>query len=385
MSLCNSCRKRQGLDEGNYLRTANPCFICNDLMNKLGTINDALVHKVNEEYDFNTFQIGISLPSAYLEREDDLRSRFRVKGKCNVKSHILKTLQEMLKNSLNKELDSFSPDLRINLSFNIRNEFFLDIVPTPVVFACKYVKKKRGMTQRKVNNGLRRDQLSNRDLQYGSLEELISEYLRHITSGIKVKFSWIGSEDKESLVLGSGRPFFAEVIKPKHRTVANHTVEWNEKGVELSVLGTSESLPRSPIGFVTKTRILVGTERIVDTNDLMRLESLTGSTIRFKNKDKILSKIVHGARVSKSSGKSFEMEVTADGGLHIKQFVGGKEYCYPNISLLLGTRCECLKFDIINVWLPNPNLPYFHTKTRTVLVSHESSYDGRCYFNSSGT
>jgi len=153
----------------------------------------------------------------------------------------------------------------------------------------------------------------------------------------------------------------------------------------LAILGTSESLPRSSLGFVIKTRILVGTERIVSMNDLMRLESLKGSTIRFKNKDKTLSKIVHGARVSKLSGKSFEMEVTADGGLHIKQFVGGKEHCYPNISLLLGTRCECLKFDIINVWVPNRNLPYFHTKTSTVLVSPKSSYDGRCYFNSSGT
>ena len=45
----------------------------------------------------------------------------------------------------------------------------------------------------------------------------MSEYLKQITSGVRVKFSWIGGEDKESLVLGKGRPFFAEIIEPKRR------------------------------------------------------------------------------------------------------------------------------------------------------------------------
>ena len=61
----------------------------------------------------------------------------------------------------------------------------------------------------------------------------MSEYLKQITSGVNVKFSWIGGEDKESLVLGKGRPFFAEIIKPKRRIIVEHNVSLNEKGIEL--------------------------------------------------------------------------------------------------------------------------------------------------------
>jgi tRNA U54 and U55 pseudouridine synthase Pus10 len=35
----------------------------------------------------------------------------------------------------------------------------------------------------------------------------------------------------------------------------------------------------------------------------------------------------------------------------IKQLVGGEEYMKPNISEILGAKCQCIIFDILDVQL----------------------------------
>jgi tRNA pseudouridine synthase 10 len=323
-------------------------------MSKLETINNALVSRVSDGYEFRTFQIGVSLPSSYVEREDNIRSRLRVKGRNSIKNQFLSNLREMFKHALNKEMDYTSPDLRIDLVINEDNEFFFDIIPTSIVLTCRYLKKRRGIPQKQTVLPIIKSQLLEDDShceQSTSLEEVVSEYLKQITSGVKVKFSWIGGEDKESLVLGKGRPFFAEIIKPKRRIITEHNISLKEKGIELFVLSASKNLPQYPMKFVSMTRISILAERLVCSKELNCLPSLSGRTIWFRNKKRIISRDVHSVKVVNIHGKNFELEIIAEGGLHIKQFVGGKEYCEPNISTILGVKCECISFDIIDVWL----------------------------------
>jgi tRNA pseudouridine synthase 10 len=352
--LCKECRIRQGFIDRKNLEEPYECFICNNLMSKLEAINNALVSRVSDGYEFRTFQIGVSLPSSYVEREDNIRSRLRVKGRNSIKNQLLSNLREMFKHALNKEMDYTSPDLRIDLVINEDNEFFFNIIPTPIVLACRYLKKRRGIPQKQSGLPITKGQLLEDDSQCEkstSLEEVISEYLTQITSGVKVKFSWIGGEDKESLVLGKGRPFFAEIIKPKRRNITEHNISLKEKGIELFVLSASKNLPQYPMKFVSMTRISILAERLVSSKELDCLPSLSGRTIWFRNKKRIISRDVHSVKVGNIDGKNFELEIIAEGGLHIKQFVGGKEYCEPNISIMLGQKCECLIFDIIDVWL----------------------------------
>lgn len=350
ISLCKECRIRQGFIDRRNLKEANECFICNNLMSKLETINNALVSRMGEGYEFRTFQIGVSLPSSYIEREDNIRSRLRLKGRNSIKNQFLSNLREMLKHALNKEMDYISPDLRIDLIINENNEFFFNIIPTPIVLACKYLKKRRGIPQKHKGLAITKDHDSQYDNSF-SLEEVVSGYLKQLTSGANVKFSWIGGEDKESLVLGKGRPFFAEIIKPKRRIITEHNISLKENGIELFVLSASKNLPQYPMKFDSMTRVSIIAERLVSNKELECLPSLSGRTVWFRNKKRIIRRDVHSVKVGKIDGKSFDLEINAEGGLHIKQFVGGKEYCEPNVSTMLGVRCECLNFDIMDVWL----------------------------------
>ena len=54
---------------------------------------------------------------------------------------------------------------------------------------------------------------------FDSIEGKISQFLYEKFETVRVKFTWIGGEDKTSLVLGNGRPFFAKLLSPKKRHV----------------------------------------------------------------------------------------------------------------------------------------------------------------------
>jgi tRNA pseudouridine synthase 10 len=371
LSLCKECRSRQGFVDKKNRDEPNDCFICNNLMSKLGTINNSLVTKLSNEYEFRTFQIGVSLPPSYIEREDNIRSRLKIKGKNSIKNQFLSNLREMFKRALLKEIDYVCPDLKIDLLINEKNEFFFKITPTPIILACRYLKKRRGIAQKHKSLTNFRNQIlddSQRENSF-SLEEVVTEYLKQLTSGVRVKFSWIGGEDKESLVLGEGRPFFAEIIGPKRRIITEHNICLRDNGIELLVLSTYKNLPQSPMKFDSTTRVSITAERLVSTKDLECLASLSGRTIGFRNKKKIIRKAVYSVKVGKIVGKNFELEVLAEGGLHIKQFVGGKEYCEPNISAILGLKCECLNFDIMDVCLRDQSVKQVFQRPLSVKMS----------------
>ena len=50
--------------------------------------------------------------------------------------------------------------------------------------------------------------------EFNSVEGMISQYIFEKMGGTVAKFTWIGGEDKSSLVLGNGRPFFVKLQNP---------------------------------------------------------------------------------------------------------------------------------------------------------------------------
>jgi tRNA pseudouridine synthase 10 len=82
---------------------------------------------------------------------------------------------------------------------------------------------------------------------------------------------------------------------------------------------------------------------------LKKLNSLAGTEVSFESRSKMTTKKIYSAGARQIDGNNFTLTVVADGGLMIKQFVGGEEYMKPNISEILGSKCECVTFDILDV------------------------------------
>ena len=105
-----------------------------------------------------------------------------------------------------------------------------------------------------------------------SIEGIISDKVIADTKGSDVRFSWVGSEDKNSLVLGMGRPFFVEILNPKKRTFSNNTLIINEYQIQARLDILDAGFPRSPTRSRTVTKILIRCSETLSERDLKRLE-----------------------------------------------------------------------------------------------------------------
>lgn len=317
---------------------------------------DPVVEKIKSAvrgYEFDTFLIGATLPTQIYEREDALRARLKIRGKESAKNQLTRELGMHFAKLAKKKVEYMRPDAMISLTIDKENHVDVAVKSRPLAIAGRYVKKARGMPQKQDRcascEGKGCDSCSNSGLSgYDSVEGIIAKGLIEMTGGQAPKFSWIGSEDQSSLVLGKGRPFYARVSNPKKRGPKKKKIAGNGIQAAVSVIKEEPELqPR----FKVKTKIHAKCDKALTRDDIKNLNALAGADVRFENRWKTATKKIHSAIAKKIDDNQFLLTIIADGGLMIKQFVGGEEYMKPNVSEIVGSKCECVTFDILDVSL----------------------------------
>ena len=344
--LCKHCLERH-ISTG---KSSRPCYICRGLMDNLGAIANNILAAV-KGFEFDTFLIGATLSTQLYEREDTMRARLKIRGRANIKHYLTRELGIRLARLVGKKVEYGKPDITITLTVDKENNVDLAVISRPIAFAGVYIKKSRGLPQRqdkcancggKGCNSCNYSGLSG----FNSVEGIIAKELVRITRGQTPKFTWIGSEDQSSLVLGSGRPFYVRVFNPKSRKLKNKTIKGNGAKAMLKMIN---DIPVIQPRFIVKTKIHIRCENALTKKTLKKLNTLSGSKVSFENKSKRGIKGIHSVRIRQLDSNQFILTIVADGGLMIKQLVGGEEYMKPNISEILGAKCECIMFDILNV------------------------------------
>jgi tRNA pseudouridine synthase 10 len=344
--LCKRCLERH-ISTG---KPSRPCYICQGLMDNLDAIANSIVAAV-KGFEFDTFLIGATLSTQLYEREDTMRARLKIRGRESIKHYLTRELGMRLTRLTRKQVEYGKPDIMITLTVDKENNVNVAVISRPLAFAGVYIKKSRGLPQKqdrcascrgKGCNSCNYSGLSG----YDSVEGIIASELIQITGGQTPKFTWMGSEDQSSLVLGRGRPFYVRVFNPKKRKLKNKTIKGN--GIK-AILNVINYIPVIQPRFTVKTKIHIRCENALTKRILKKHNSLSGSKVSFENKSKIGIKSIHSVRVRQLDSRRFTLTIVADGGLMIKQLVGGEEYMKPNISEILGMKCECLMFDILDV------------------------------------
>jgi tRNA pseudouridine synthase 10 len=347
--LCKQCFERHA---GGRTKPDKQCYICRGLMDSLDSIPDRIVSALRG-YEFETFLIGATLPTQIYEREDAMRARLKIRGKESVKNQLTRELGMRLVRLARKKVEYMKPDVTISLTIDKENNVDIGVKSRPLALFGWYVKKSRGMPQKQDKcpscEGKGCGSCNYSGLSgYGSVEGVIAKGLVEMTGGQAPKFSWIGSEDQSSLVLGAGRPFYARVFNPKKRRLKKGRIRGNGVTATLRVI---EDEPELQPRFKVKTRIHAKCEKELLREDIKKLNSLAGVEVSFENRSKTATKKIHSARARRIDVSRFAFTMIADGGLMIKQFVGGEEYMKPNMSEILGSKCECVTFDVLGVEL----------------------------------
>ena len=334
----------------NYGKLSNgKCFICKNIFENFGMMLSDIYEKSNN-VDFKTFNLGIILKNSYLERDDYVKSKFKLKGIENIKFGISTEIAKKISRRKKSVRVVNEPDLFIQVNFKDES---CTIRTKPIFVYGRYNKKIRKLPQKQTSckkcNGIGCHNCNFKGLKtLESVESKISNFLIKKFDANQVKINWIGGEDQSSLVLGDGRPFFAKILNPKRR---NKTLRKSLKleGVSLSELKKIPIPPKGSISFKSKVSIIVDTEKPLSITQLKKLDVLKNSQILDNTKNKRNNqKQIYKISYKKLGRTSFLLDLLLDGGIPIKSFIQTSE-TNPNVSELLENQCKCKSLDFKNI------------------------------------
>jgi len=343
--------QREGAELGQFERVEDPlCSVCGGIFLGIQEAAETAVRQV-KRYQFENFSVGMTLPTGIQEKEDELRSTLKLKGKETVKTHTARLFGEIVSLKLRKPIERLRPDLTFLVNMSNRS---VGISARPLIFYGRYSKPK-GVFQRREacphcsgsgckkcrNTGFKRRP---------SVEAYIRKKLDAFTGAERIIFTWIGSEDSQSRVFPPGRPFVVELKNPVKRTVPKRFVH-RFRGGQVAVSG-GRILPAKPTGlprFRFKTEAFCRAQSYFDDGLLSELKkSFRMVPVRFdRPHNRPTTKMVYSAIASRK-GKNLVVEAVLEGGLPVKRFVSG-ELVSPSVSEVLKTEVRCRTFDICEV------------------------------------
>jgi len=345
------------------------CFLCED---KFQLLNDLMQKALIQlaDYEYTTFLVGVEVPVAVEEREDEFKAAFDVGYGESVRHEFGRLFGKGIAEKTGKNAEYKKPDIvviidpfagRVRLQVN------------PLFVAGRYRKLVRDIPQSKwfCSNcrGKGCEECGGTGKMYPeSVEELSSKPLLAAAEGEKTAFHASGREDIDARMLGTGRPFVIEISKPKRRFLDLKKLgdEVNADAVDkvevLNLRFTNKDVVRrlkKAESAQKEYRVIVEFENAVSDEDLRTLEAqLSNALVKqqtplrvlHRRADLIRERYIYKVKVKKVSLKSAEMEIRCQGGLYVKELVSGDEgRTVPNVSELLGNRATPLKLDVLNV------------------------------------
>ncbi|MFX1577849.1 MAG: tRNA pseudouridine(54/55) synthase Pus10, partial [Promethearchaeota archaeon] len=198
------------------------------------------------------------------------------------------------------------------------------------------------------------------------------------TKGKDVKFHGAGREDIDALMLGSGRPFVIEVLRPRTRTIPLNQVERQiNKSTKGKVKVTNLRFANKEVVQRLKStatlskkvyKAIMHVEAPIAQDTLKKLQELplpiqihqrTPQRVSHRRSDRVRKKRVDAVEIVAIDPKTFELTITCQGGLYVKEFISGDEgRTIPSISEILDTPAECTQLDVIDVAIVENKLPW---------------------------
>ena len=353
--LCQNCSER--LFSKSYGRkytkfnksSKSKCYICKDIFETLDLMLFNIYEKL-DTFNFKTFNLGLTLKNSYQERDDFLKSKFKIQGVENIKFSLSNELAKKISRKTKSRRIIEDPDIFLQVNFK---DDSCTIRSKPIFAYGRYNKKIRLISQKQKScekcNGIGCHNCNFTGLEnIESIEGKISYFLKKKFDAKQVQINWIGGEDQTSLVLGNGRPFFAKIINPKKR---NRLLQKSSDldTVYLSELQKLSVQPKGSVPFKSEVSITVYTKKSISLSALKKLSVLKNIEIVNYSKDKKSTpKRIYDVHYKKLGKNTFLLDLFLDGGIPIKSFVQNSDV-NPNVSDLLENQCLCKKLDFKNI------------------------------------
>ena len=369
--LCKACIERLVPKRWRrFLEETNPedCWLCEGLSKEIDEFA-RLVEKKLKGYEFSTFLIGSKIDGEIVEKEEDITRKAGIKRYIDIKTWVNREVEKILSRKLGKSVSYENPDITaiIDTRFN-----HVTLQVSPLYIYGRYIKKVRGIPQTKwpcricKGIGCRRCNFTGKTYQT-SVEEIIAEKVLEATGGESESFHGCGREDIDARMLGEGRPFVLEIKNPKIRNIDLGELEreinaFAQGKVEVRDLRFSNKeevvrLKKATFPKVYHAKIIAEKEipeeklkEVVDSLRGITIKQFTPSRVAHRRALKTREKRIMECKVMEVKGKEALIEILAESGTYIKEFVSGDEgRTKPSLSELLGIPCKVEALDVVAV------------------------------------
>ena len=349
-----SSNKILGKKLKNGCESNHSCYICKNLFDNLDHFLKLMLDS-SFDYKFNTFSIGTIIKPSIVDRDDALKSEFKLRGIDGVKYDITKELGKLFSKKTKKTANYIDPEIifTVNLkepSCNLRSK--------PIVISGRYTKSKRGYSQKQKScdncsgKGCRTCDFHGIS-EFNSVEGVISKLIFKKFGGTTTKFTWIGGEDKSSLVLGSGRPFIVKLQNPLKRKIK--LSDYVSDFISIFNLKIITDSPKTPLKFSSLVTIKISTDSKFDAKYLKKLKNLKNCSVLVSEKSgRSYEKKIFDINYKKTSDQIILVKMRVEGGLPIKRFVIGTDVT-PNVSETIETNCIPDEFDFLEIIVNDNN------------------------------
>ena len=409
--LCDSCLGRQFArvlpiepNEGRGKRiraesgSSRPaaCGLCEDLLGRVPTWVE-LSRAACKEHEFATFLVGCVLFGEVKAREQAIHAQLlaldegRLSSKHEAKGNSPSwTPGEWLKTEINREIGrriEAATGRKVNferpeMTFRVDTRFdHVELQPADLFARGRYRKFVRDLPQTRwpcrACNGLGCRQCDGKGKTYeASVEELVAAPVVRASGAEAEAFHGMGREDIDARSLGTGRPFILELKRPRRRTL-----DWGSLQAEinaanagrvevegLAVAGPADAARYKAADPDKTYHAVCMPQSAVAKEDLeaaatklsgVSLEQRTPQRVAHRRSDLVRRRTVQIVKVLEFAPERFMLEIRADSGTYIKEFVSGDEgRTLPSLSAALGTPVRVTELDVVDVdWHENEAIP----------------------------
>ena len=321
-----------------------------------------------QDWEYTTFLVGTKMSGLLAENEELLLADGGSTHAEPFKSELNREVGKLVAGKTGKQVELKKPDVVVHLNLG-KSEVELQVAS--IYIYGRYRKLIRGIPQTRwpcrvcKGKGCERCEGTGR-MYRESVDELIKPAVMEAALAEDTTFHGAGREDIDARMLGTGRPFIVEAVRPKRRTIDldNLREEINRQAagkVEVGELETVsgdlvEKIKEAAFEKTYQAFVRLGSEvpeeklKSVLKELVGLIDQRTPTRVSHRRADKFRARNVYSADLTEVSGRSIRVTIRGDSGLYIKELISGDGgRTKPSLAESLGVDAVVEELDVINV------------------------------------
>jgi tRNA pseudouridine synthase 10 len=360
VSRSKAIRESLGMDE------AKKCWLCEGLFQEIDKFSD-IVQEETSDIEFDTFLIGSKIDPEIESREEALWVDLDLHDFEVAKAEMNREVGKLVEKSVKQEVEFKTPDI-VALIYTMFDD--VEVTINPVFVYGRYKKYARDVPQTTWSCrscwGVGCEKCDNTGKEYPtSVKDLIGEPMMKHAESEDYSFHGAGREDVDVRMLGRGRPFVMELVRPRKRAIDLEKVQKEINESEAIDVSDLEMCDRKKLVELKSTRFSKSYKATIQLDQPVPEHKLNEVVNSFKGKeiaqqtptrvakrraDKVRKRKVLDIEATLLDDKKVEISIKAEAGTYIKELVDGDEgRTKPSLAEMLGVGCKVEFLDVMEI------------------------------------